>query len=444
MTKLLPGWFPELTPDKQGLENELRDIIKTIYKKYWYINIETPSIETNEILTSKWWDEVSKQIFWLYWLSQWNEDLKDYSLHFDLTVPLARYVVEHEQDIKFPFKRFAMQKVFRWERQQKWRFKEFMQCDVDVIDENLDLNYDTEVIETLYKTIDSMFNHLWINKWLELHLNNRKFIDLICKNFSIEWEKIKDFYKVLDDFYKLTNKEFKDNLNSIVGVEKSWKIIEIFETDILDLSFESDEMNSSVDEIKNVYSWLKQSWVNVKFDPYITRWLDYYTWTVFETFVTDYFWFWSICSWGRYDNLVWDIRSTTGIKWKNYWWVWWSIWLTRLFSRLLDTDLVNKRSVLVETIIFNIPWISDEYRKKISNLLREWWITTDVYYKEDKLWKQFSYAENKNIPFWIFAWEDEEKESKVVLKNLDSRESYEIDLDNLLKEIKEKLKEIIY
>jgi len=108
MAKLLPGWFPENTPDKQWLENELRDIIKSNYKKYWYVNIETPIVENNKILTSKWWDEISKQIFWLYWLSQWSEDLKNYSLHFDLTVPLARYVVEHENELKFPFKRYAM------------------------------------------------------------------------------------------------------------------------------------------------------------------------------------------------------------------------------------------------------------------------------------------------------------------------------------------------
>jgi len=408
MAKLIPGGFPELTPDKQWLENELREIIKINYRKFWYINIETPTIESNKILTSKWWDEVSKQIFWLYWLSQWSEDLKDYSLHFDLTVPLARYVVEHENDLTFPFKRFGMQKVFRWERQQKGRFKEFMQCDVDVIDENLDLNYDTEVIETLYKTLDSMFNHLWINKGLEIHLNNRKFINSICSYFWIDWGKIKEFYKLLDDFHKITKNEFNDRLNNLIWIKSAKQMIEIFESDISTLSFDDEFLSVSINEIKSVYSSLVQNWVNVIFDPYITRWLDYYTWTVFETFVTDHIWFWSVCAWWRFDNLVWDIRNTTWIKGKTYWWVWGSIWLTRLFNRLMDSDLINKKSALVDTIVFNIPWISDNYRKKISTLLREWWISTDVYYKEDKLWRQFNYSENKNIPFWIFAWKDEE------------------------------------
>jgi len=443
MAKLIPGWFPENTPDKQWLENELRDIIKSNYKKYWYINIETPTIESNKILTSKWWDEVSKQIFGVYWLSQWSEDLKDYSLHFDLTVPLARYVVEHENELKFPFKRFAMQKVFRWERQQKWRFKEFMQCDVDVIDENLDINYDIEVIETLYKTLDWMFSHLWINKWLEVHLNNRNFIDSICEYFSIKWENIKEFYKLLDDFYKITKNEFNQKLILIVWKEKSTKISQILESDISDLEFNDEKMSDAIEEIKFVFNSLRNNWVNAIFDPYITRWLDYYTWTVFETFVTDYSWFWSICSGWRFDNLVWDIRNVTGVKWKNYWWVWGSIWLTRLFSRLLDSGLIEKKSALVDCIVFNIPWISDNYRKKVTNLLREWWINTDIYYKQEKLWKQFSYAENKNIPFWIFAWEEEEKNNTVILKNLDSRESYEVKMENLLEEFRKKLKLII-
>lgn len=443
MAKLLPGWFPELLPDQQWLENELRDIISSNYKKYWYINIETPVVEKTDILTSKWWEEVSKQIFWLYWISQWADDLKDYSLHFDLTVPLARYVVEHENDLKFPFKRYQMQKVFRWERQQKWRFKEFMQCDVDVIDEDLDINYDIEVIETLYETITSILDNLWINKWIEVHINNRKFIDAICNYFYITWDKVSEFYRLLDSFYKITKNEFEKKLVDIVWVDNSLEISKILTSNIEDIVIQDDNINLYLNDLKKVFGSLKDSWVNVKFNPYITRGLDYYTWTVFETFVIDNFWFWSICSWWRYDNLVWDIRNVTWVKWKSYWWVWGSIWLTRLFSRLLDSWMVNKKSILVDAIIFNVPWISDDYRKKVSKLLREENINTDVYYKNDKLWKQFSYAENKNIPFWIFVWENEEKEEKVILKDLDNRESFDVSLNELVLEIKKKLNNII-
>jgi histidyl-tRNA synthetase len=295
----------------------------------------------------------------------------------------------------------------------------------------------------LYKTLDSMFKYLSINKWIEVHLNNRKFIDSICDYFSIKDTSIKDFYKLLDDFYKITKSEFNNRLKIIVWEKKSVEILKILETDITDLVFDDKKISDSITEIKKVFNLLKNNWVNVKFDPYITRWLDYYTWTVFETFITDYTWFWSICSGWRFDNLVWDIRNTTWIKWKNYWWVWGSIGITRLFNRLLDSWLINKKAALVDIIIFNVPGISDGYRKQVANLLRDSWINTDIYYKQDKLWKQFSYAENKNIPFWIFAWKKEEEENKVILKDLDTRESYKINIDDLVIEIKEKLSLII-
>jgi histidyl-tRNA synthetase len=188
---------------------------------------------------------------------------------------------------------------------------------------------------------------------------------------------------------------------------------------------------------------LKNKWVNVIFDPFITRWLDYYTWTVFETFISDYFDFWSICSWGKYDNLVEDIRKVSGSKWENYTWVWGSIGLTRLFSRLDDSGLLNKRLPLTDTIIFNIPWNDIEYKEIVWDILRQSDISTDIYYGDDKLWKQFAYAESKNIPFWIFAWWEEKQNNAVVVKNLDTRESEQVEISSLVAYIKEKLNKIV-
>lgn len=441
MKNILPWWFPELLPKKQLLENNMKDIIRANYEKFWYVNIETPSVEFNDILTSKWWEEVSKQIYWVYWLKQWSEDLKDYSLHFDLTVPLARYVVDNEANLKFPFKRYQIQKVWRWERQQRWRFKEFTQCDIDVIWDNLNIQYDIEVIHVLYNTIIDIFNMLNVNKWIEVHLNNRTFIDWICKYFNIEWENKNLFYKLLDDYYKITKNEFNNRLISIVWNNHS-EILEILNTNINELSFTDTKLNKSFEELKYTYDMLQSKWVNVVYDPYITRWLDYYTWTVFETFISEYFNFWSVCSWWRFDNLVWNIRETTNVNWLNYWWVWWSIWLTRLFNRLDDSWLLNKKIPLTQTIIFNLPWNSINYREKIWEILRQWWISTDIYYEDTKLWKQFSYADSKNIPYWIFAWEDEEKLKKIKVKNLDTRETKIVELTNLVQYIRNELKKI--
>ncbi len=447
MKNLLPGGFGELTPDKQKIQNVVKEIIIKNYETFWYINIETPAVELNEVLTSKWWEEVWKQIFWLYWLKQWPEDLKPYSLHFDLTVPFARYVVDNESILKFPFKRYQIQKVWRGERQQRWRFKEFIQADIDLVWNNLPLNYDSEVILTLYRTLKEIFEFLKIWKWVEIHLNNKKFIEWICTMYNISWDTKTIFFWLLDGFYKATPEEFLIKLQNLVW-ENFKEINKLINTKIDELDISNPFLSEWINELKEVYTSLKEKWVNILFDPYITRWLDYYTWTVFETFISNYDNFWSICSGWRYDNLVESIRKVTG-EWKNnkdtnnYEWVWWSIGLSRLFWWLDETWLINKKLPLTQAIIFNTLWNNLSYREKIWELLRNNWISTDIYYSDEKLWKQFNYAENKNIPFWIFAWDEEQTKNEVIVKNLYSREQESISINDLVSYIKQKLKNIL-
>ncbi len=441
---LKPGGFTELTPEKQVIENNIKDIIRSNYGKYWYVNIETPAVESNNVLKSKWWDEVSKQIMGIYGLAQWWDDTKNYSLHFDLTVPLARYVVDHEENLKFPFKRYQIQKVWRWERQQKGRYKEFIQCDIDVIDEELNINYDIEVIEALYNTLDNIFKFLNIDKKIEIHVNNKKFLDGLCTYFNLDNEVKIKLYKVLDSYYKITKDEFYWEISRLLW-NNAEEFISLLQTDIDNLELEDEKLNELFNEIKEVFGALKSKWVNVKFDPYITRWLNYYTWTVFETFISDYFQFWSICNGGRFDNLVESIRKVSW--WKNkgkkYEWVGGSIGLTRLFHRLIASGLINKEVPLTDIILFNVPWTMDEYKNQIVNLLRKENISTDVYYNQDKLGKQFSYAESKKIPLGIFIWDEEEKNNTVVLKDLKTRDSMVITIDNLIPIIQDKLYNLI-
>jgi len=438
MLKLLVWWFLELTPDKQILENNIKNIIRSNYEIFWFVNIETPSVEFNNVLISKSWEETIKQIYWIYGLKQWWDDLKKFSLHFDLTVPLARYIVDNENELFFPFKRYQIQKAWRWERQQKWRFKEFIQCDIDIIWNNISLNYDIEIIHVLYNTLKEIFNFLEINKWIEIHLNNRKFIDWLCVYFDIKWDYKNKFYILLDRFYKISMEEFENSLKEIVW-NRFNELLKILSSDINDLIFDNQDLNNTFLEIKEIYLKLKKKWVNVIFDPYITRWLNYYTWIVFETFISDYFNIWSICSWWRYDGLVSDIRKLVNSKWINYWWVWWSIWLTRLMSIFNDNTFLNKKLSLTQTIIFNIPWNNQEYREKVWNILRKAGFSSDIYYESNKLEKQFTYADLKNISFWIFAWKDEEFLESVIVKNLYTRESETIKLDNLIEYIRSQL-----
>lgn len=446
MAKLLPGWFGELTPNKQKIQNEMKDIIVRNYETFWYVNIETPAVELNEVLTSKWWEEVSKQIFWLYGLKQWWGDLKQYSLHFDLTVPFARYVVDNEAVLKFPFKRYQIQKVWRWERQQRGRFKEFIQADIDLVWAKLPLNYDSEVILTLYRSLEEIFEFLRIWKQVEIHLNNKKFIEWICSMYGIAWEDKIKFFWLLDGYYKATPEEFLEKLKNLVWDDFT-EINKIINTKIEDLDETNIFLNEWINELKTVYKSLKEKWVNILFDPYITRWLDYYTWTVFETFISNYDNFWSICSWWRYDNLVWAIRKVAN-GWRettqnNYEWVWGSIWLSRLFWGLDETWMINKQIPLTKAIIFNTNWSNLAYRERVWEILRTKWISTDIYYVDDKLNKQFSYAESKNIIFWVFAWNEEQAKNEVIVRNLYSREQESVQVSELVDYIQAKLKEIL-
>jgi len=429
--KLKPSGFIDYNPTKQALLEEIKKIITKNYKKYWFVNIETPSVENNSVLTAKGWDEVAKQVFGLYGLAQWASDAKKYSLHFDLTVPFARYAIEYEEDIKFPFKRYQIQKVFRGERAQKWRFKEFYQCDIDIIWEKISEFYDVEIIETLYNSLTNILSFLEIQKDAIVHLNNKFLIESLIEKFEIE--NSKKFFKLLDDYYKLEKQDFENKLEKLSPNNFS-QILEILKKDlnqILEILNDS-KYTKEITELQTIYNTLKNRWVNVVFDPYITRWLDYYTWVVFETFIEDYESFGSICSGWRYDNLIWAIRKATNSKWTELAWVGWSIGLSRFFSLLEENNLLNKKLNLTDIIIFNL-WCSNDYREQIIKNLKNTNKSFDTYYNKVKLDKQFKYAENKNIKYWIFAGETEEEKNEIMIKNLEKRTSEIIKLKELEK-----------
>ncbi len=429
VTNLKSSGFIDYNPEKQALFNEIKKIVEKHYLKNWFINIETPSVENNMILTAKGWDQVAKQIFGLYGLANWAKDTKKYSLHFDLTIPLARYVIEYENDIKFPFKRYQIQKVFRWERSQKWRYKEFYQCDIDVIWENISEFYDVEIIETLYNSLNSILFFLNINKKAIVHINSKILIKGLISKFEIE--NSKGFFKILDDFYKLETNNFEAKVKELSPKNYS-KILDILKKDLNEIAkvLSIPEYKKEISSLQNIFNTLKNRWVNVVFDPYITRWLDYYTWVVFETFITDYESFWSICSGWRYTNLVWEIRKTTNSKWIEFSWIGGSIWISRLFSLFQENNLLNKKLHLSDIIIFNL-WSSEKYREQIIQILKNTNKSFDVYYNNAKLDKQFKYAENKNIKYWIFAWEKEEIKWEIIVKNLKNRTSESIGINYL-------------
>lgn len=210
MAELRPSGFPEYSPGQQIIFDKLKATIEQNYQAFGYTHIHTPAVEKNEVLLSKNGEETGKQIFGLYGMAQGSEDLKDYGLHFDLTVPFARYTLDWEHQLTFPFKRYQIQPVWRGERAQKGRYREFFQCDIDVIwkGEKSYLYYDAEIITTLAKTLTEIIDITGIDDTITFHINNKKmsqaFLSIITQN---EDQRTK-ISSLIDKFDKIGEENF--------------------------------------------------------------------------------------------------------------------------------------------------------------------------------------------------------------------------------------------
>ncbi len=420
-----PWWFPEYLPSEQKIFDKIVDVFWKISSQFWYNHLHTCAVEKNEVLL-KWWEETSKQIFWLYWLAQWSEDLKSYSLHFDLTVPLARYVIDNESSLVFPFKRYQAQPVWRWERSQKWRYKEFWQADIDIIWPNWTNNhnflYDAEVMFVASRILLEIKKTFWLNFSFEMKYNNRKLISGLLSIVDSDEDK-KTIIKLLDDYYKIWAEKFNSEILSLwlnENVQK--KIMEYCDLTIDNINsdfIDNDEFKRWVEELRIVSNYIKMFnfvWdFSFKFDPFIVRWLDYYTGTVFETFVKEEFSLWSIYSWWRYEWLTSKLRE----KWNQYDWVWISMWISRIFSLILENVNLKKISD-TETYLF---LYFDETIQDIIIVMNRFiseWKKCELYPFADKLKKQFKYAEKKNIKNVVFLWEWEKYDNVFKIKNIET------------------------
>lgn len=404
---LRPWWFIEYSPKEQKIFDVLHKTIETTFAQYGYQHIHTPAVESVDVL-KKWWDEVSKQIFGLYGLAQWSQDAKDYALHFDLTVPFARYVLDRQNDLPFPFKRYQIQSVWRWERSQKGRYKEFRQADIDVIwktkdDKWYNAIYDADCIMTLANTLHSLLQKVWLeDSRVVVRYNNKAFMVAVCKRLGIE--NTGELFALLDKYYKLPKYDFDTKLAALLTPAQ----IQEF-TKLRDINNQS----SSFPEIKEFITPLMDPFTaaikanrpmeaEIVYDPTIVRGLDYYTGTVFETFIDDRKELWSICSWWAYANLTEFLdpkQSFSGIGG--------SIGLSRLMSvlledyKLLDTYVPQEESYLVLHDEKTLIQAQDVVAK-----LRETHKIVELYPVSDKLDKQFKYAEKKGISYVVQIFAD--------------------------------------
>lgn len=425
--RILSG-FMELTPVEQIKFNQIMDVIRYTYEEFGFSPLDTPVLELSEVLLAKAGGETEKQIY------RFMRGDTDISMRFDLTVPLARYVVMNQNTLSFPFKRYQIGKVYRGERAQKGRFREFYQADIDVIGmDKLDISYDAEMPAIIY----NVFKKLGLSKFV-INISNRKLLKGLMESLGLA-DKSGDVLRIVDKIAKIGKDKVVEELSNI-GLDKKSidtiiKFIEIdgdnkkvFES-LQSFGIENDTFTKGLSELTEVVSSLAVLGVperNYKINLTITRGLDYYTGTIYETMLDDYPQFGSICSGGRYDDLAgfYTDKKLPGVGI--------SIGLTRLFASLLDSGLIKAGEATPANVMV-IPITNAEKKNALSLSadLRALGIKVLTFTEDNKFKAKLNYANKVRVPFVAIIGEDEAKNHTAVIKNMATGEQLTLPLEDV-------------
>lgn len=425
----LPGMM-ELLPEDQMVFDTIKRRIEDVFIKNAFFSIDTPAIEKLDVLLSKGGGETSKQVYKI------DSSKKNQGLRFDLTVPLAKYVSMYMQDLAFPFRRYQIAKVYRGERNQKGRYKEFYQCDIDIIgNEKLSLYNDAEIVKCMYEALKSIDVPDF-----EFQFNNRKILNGYFSYLGIE--DFESCLRIIDKLDKIGIDNVKEELSKLnLDDEKIDSILNFLKIDgtnleiiekLESLNIDNELFVCGLEELKFVYDDILSLGVspdNIKINLSITRGLDYYTGSVFETFFKEYREIGSICSGGRYDNLA---NNFTRSKLPG---VGMSIGLTRLFYQLQELNLVKGQQTNFDCII--IPMKG--YEKKAVKLmkdLRSSSVRCMSYLEDDKLKKKFNYADKLSVKYVIIIGQDEVERNKFTLRNMENGNQELLELNQIIEKLK--------
>ena len=425
----LPGMM-ELLPEDQLVFDTIKRKIEDVFIKNAFFSIDTPAIEKLDVLLSKGGGETSKQVFRI------DNSKKNQGLRFDLTVPLAKYVSMYMQDLAFPFRRYQIAKVYRGERNQKGRYKEFYQCDIDIIgNEKLSLYNDAEIVKCMYEALKSIDVPEF-----EFQFNNRKILNGYFSYLGID--DFESCLRTIDKLDKIGIDNVKEELSKInldsSKIDSILKFLEIDGTNqeiiekLESLNIDNELFTCGLNELKFVYQDILSLGVNsenIKINLSITRGLDYYTGSVFETFFKDYREIGSICSGGRYDSLA---NNFTKSKLPG---VGMSIGLTRLFYQLQELNLVKGKQTNFDCII--IPMKGYEKNAvKLMNDLRNSSVKCMSYLEDDKLKKKFNYADKLSVKYVIIIGQDEVEQNKFTLRNMENGNQELLELNEIIEKLK--------
>ncbi len=420
----------ELLPEKQAIFNSLREKINNIYNKHGYVNIETPSIERTEILLAKAGGETEKQIYKVVKTTEVEENASQ-ALRFDHTVPLARYVVQHENDLSFPFKVAQDGINFRGERAQKGRFREFYQCDIDVIGrESLPIAYDADVIETLFDT----FRTFELKTDVLARVSNRKILSGLLEAMELA-EQSQEIYGIIDHAEKVTPEQTKVAFEE-AGLDKAQvkKLLGFIELhgdratvvkELNNLEIDNEKFLAGVTELDQVLYLLESMGLDeeIEADMKIVRGLDYYTGTVFEFVLPEYKNIGSVCGGGRYENLASNFSA------KTFPGVGGSIGLTRLFYVLTEEKLIEfDGNHLLDYAIIPVSEHEFDEALNVAKKLREKDYGVTVVLTDKKLGDKMTYA-TKVAKNGIVIGESEIGATTLNVKNFETGKTSDLNIE---------------
>ena len=409
-TKTLPG-FLEYLPAQQLAFNKMRDTITSVYESFGFVPMDTPVLERQEVLLAKAGGETEKQI---YCLEKGDEKL---ALRFDLTVPFARFVSEHFANLIFPFRRYQISKVYRGERPQRGRFREFYQADIDIVAENeLPLINDAEIVKVIYE----VFTKLDLGKFT-VRLNNRKLLNGFFADLDLSKEA-SDILRIIDKMDKIGRKQIEELLLAFeIEAEKVTKVLNFVSIkdniipELEALNIKNEIFNEGLSEMKEVIFYLKDFGVtkdNYIIDLSIARGLDYYTGTVYETVLNQYPEIGSVCSGGRYGDLTgfYSDKKLPGVGV--------AIGLSRLFYQLQEAGLIKIEQATTADILL----VSEDLKaaSKLADELRAEGLAIIGAYGSDKFKKKLTLANRLGVKAVIILGEDEITGGYFSLKDMTS------------------------
>ena len=428
-----PPGVLELLPAQQLAFQRMLDTIRRGFERFGYLPIETPTFELSEVLLTKSGGDTEKQVYFVQStgaLERKTDKRPELALRFDLTVPLARYVAEHEHELSFPFRRYQIQLVYRGERPQKGRFREFYQCDIDVVGKDaLAIEYDAEVPAVIHR----IFTDLAFGSFT-IKINNRKMLRGLLESLAVPEDRQAAVLREIDRLGRQERADVQQRLSSLLDDGSTERLLDVLLAHRGDSQAALESLRTrnasnhlfqeGLDELQRVYERTLALGVpesGLKIDPSIVRGLDYYTGTVYETFLDEHPRIGSICSGGRYDSLAEHFTKSrlpgVGI----------SIGATRLFSQLLDLGVIaaSTRTTAQVLVLAVESELTLEYAR-IGAELRAAGLNVEVYTSDDKLGKQLKYADRSGVPVAVLLGSRERSAGLVRIKDL--RASSEIDV----------------